>query len=81
MAELKIILQGLSQNDDHETVVNELLKTSAMDNFLFSLAFVRKDGVNRIRDNLRSVADKSKVFIGIRNGITSAQSISDLTLL
>ena len=78
MAELEIILQGLSQNDDHETVVNELLKTPAMDNFLFSLAFAKENGVDRIKDNLRSVADKSKVFIGIRNGITSAQSIFSL---
>ena len=78
MAELKIILQGLSQNDDHETVVNELLKTPAMDGFLFSLAFARENGVDRIKDNLRSVADKSKVFIGIRNEITSAQSILSL---
>ena len=78
MAELEIILQGLSQNDDHETAVNELLKTPAIDDFLFSLAFARKDGVDRIKDNLRSVANKSKVFIGIRNGITSAQSILSL---
>ncbi len=78
MAELEIILQGLSQNDDHETVVNKLLKTPAMDGFLFSLAFARENGVDRIKDNLRSVADKSKVFIGIRNEITSAQSILSL---
>ena len=78
MAELKIILQGLIQNDDYETVVNELLRTPAMDGFLFSLAFARENGVERIKDNLRSVADKSKVFIGIRNGITSAQSIFSL---
>ena len=78
MAELEIILQGLIQNDDHETVVNELLKTPAIDGFLFSLAFARENGVDRIKDNLRSVADKSKVFIGIRNGITSAQSILSL---
>ncbi len=78
MAELKIILQGLIQNDDHETVVNELLKIPDMDGFLFSLAFARENGVDRIKDNLRSVADKSKVFIGIGNGITSAQSIRSL---
>ena len=78
MAELKIILQGLIQYDDHETVVNEVLRTPDMDGFLFSLAFARENGVDRIKDNLRSVADKSKVFIGIGNGITSAQSIRSL---
>ncbi|RXK89564.1 hypothetical protein EST62_00015 [Chlorobaculum sp. 24CR] len=78
MAELEIILQGLSENDDHETAVNQLLTASDIDNYLFSLAFARKNGVERIEDNLKKVADKSKLFIGIRNGITSVQSIFQL---
>ncbi len=78
MAEVEIILQGLSQNDDHETAVNKLLTAPAMDNYLFSLAFVRKNGVDGIKDNLGNVADKSQIFIGIRNGITSVQSVFSL---
>ena len=78
MAEIEIILQGLSQNDDHETAVNKLLTTPAIDNYLFSLAFARKNGVDRIKENLSNVADKSQIFIGIRNGITSVQSIFSL---
>ncbi len=78
MAELEIILQGLCQNDDHETAVNKLLTTPDIDNYLFSLAFARKNGVDRIKDNLKNVADKSQIFIGIRNGITSVQSVFSL---
>lgn len=78
MAELEIILQGLSQNDDHETAVNKLLITPDIDSYLFSLAFARKNGVDRIKDNLGNVADKSQIFIGIRNGITSVQSVFSL---
>ncbi|MFQ5452391.1 MAG: phospholipase D family protein, partial [Candidatus Paceibacterota bacterium] len=39
------------------------------------LAFARRNGVERISDNLEQVSDKTKIFIGIRNGITSIQSI------
>ncbi len=75
MAEIEIILQGLSPNDNHEKAINKLLIMPDMDSYLFSLAFVRKNGVIRVRDNLKKVASKSQIFIGIRNGITSVQSI------
>ncbi len=78
MAEIKILLQGLSKDDDHDTAVNELLKIPNIDSYLFSLAFARSGGVERISGNLRGVANKTQVFIGIRNGITSIQSIFSL---
>lgn len=77
MAEIDILLQGLNESDDHETAVNNLLSISA-ENFLFSLAFARSNGVKRIKNNLARVSDKTQVFIGIRNGITSIQSIFSL---
>lgn len=75
MAEIDILLQGLREDDDHETAVNELLQIENIDSYLFSLAFVRKAGVERIINNLQNVSDKIDIFIGIRNGITSIQSI------
>ena len=78
MAEIEIILQGLSQNDDHETAINRLLTTPDIGSYILSFAFARKNGVERIKGNLEGVADKSQVFIGIRNGITSIQSIFSL---
>ena len=75
MAKIDILLQGLNEDDDHETAVNKLLSISEMENYLFSLAFARRNGVERIRSNLEKVSDKTRVFIGIRNGITSVQSI------
>ncbi|MCY3729275.1 MAG: phospholipase D family protein [Nitrospira sp.] len=76
MAEIDILLQGLNKDDDHETAVNKLLSIPAMENYLFGLAFARSNGVERIRSNLGKVSDKTRVFIGIRNGVTSVQSIS-----
>ncbi len=78
MAEINILLQGLSKDDDHDTAVNELLQIPNIDNYLLSLAFARSGGVDRISGNLNRVADKTKIFVGIRNGITSIQSIFSL---
>ena len=75
MAEIDILLQGLNKDDDHETAVNKLLSIPELENYLFSLAFARSNGVERIKINLGKVSDKTRVFIGIRNGVTSVQSI------
>lgn len=78
MAEINILLQGLSKDDDHDTAINELLQIPDIESYLFSLAFARSGGVERISGNLQKVADKIQVFVGIRNGITSIQSIFSL---
>jgi len=78
MAEINILLQGLEQHDDHETAVNQLLQLPDIDQYLFSLAFVRSNGVDKVSDNLKNVSDKIKIFIGIRNGITSIQAVFSL---
>ncbi len=78
MAEISILLQGLREDDDHETAINSLLEVEDIDNYLFSLAFVRSAGVKRILPNLTKVANKTKIFVGIRNSITSIQSIFEL---
>ena len=78
MAEINILLQGLSKDDDHDTAVNKLLQLPSIDSYLLSLAFARSGGVERLSGNLRKVSDKAQVFIGIRNGITSIQSIFSL---
>jgi len=78
MAKINILLQGLSKDDDHDTAINELLRLPNIDNYLLSLAFARSSGVERISGNLNRDVGKTKVFVGIRNGITSIQSIFSL---
>ena len=78
MAEIKILLQGLSEDDDHDTAVNELLQLPNIDNYLLSLAFARSGGVERISGSLLGVAGRIQIFVGIRNGITSIQSLFSL---
>jgi len=69
MAEIEIILQGLCKNDDHSTAINRLLQLEEIENYLFSLAFVRESGIIEIKYHLQQVAEQTTMFVGVRNGI------------
>lgn len=75
MAVVRALFQGLERDNDHDSAVNELLRRPDIDEFLFSIAFVRRSGVARIAENLQTVADRVTLFLGVRNGVTSVQSI------
>ena len=81
MAEIEILLQGLINGDDHETALNNLLSKPNIDSYLFSIAFARSSGIDQIKTQLEKLADKTKLFVGIRNGVTSIQSILSLLKL
>ncbi len=77
MAHVKLLLQGLVVNHDHETALKELLAEDA-DEYLLSVAFARSSGIKLIADSLRGISDKVKFYIGIANGVTSYQSLQSL---
>ena len=78
MAKIEFLLQNLQGIDDHEVAVNRLLSTVDAEAFLLSIAFVRNSGVERLQDALGEVSEKTQVFVGIRNGVTSVQAIKSL---
>ena len=78
MAKISLIFQGLVENGDHENYVNQLLKSKNIENVLISVAFMRSSGIKKIQSNLEKVSKKTKLFVGIRNNITSIQAISML---
>ena len=78
MAKVDILLQGLQADDHHEAAVNKLLALPNAENILLSVAFVRRAGVDRIRDKLSDVSGITEIFLGIRNGVTSVQGILSL---
>jgi HKD family nuclease len=78
MADIDILLQGLREDNDHETAINTLLSLPDMDRFVLSVAFLRKSGVDDISEKLDRVSSKVDFFVGIRNGITSVQGILSL---
>ena len=59
----------------HLTAVQELLSIPDVEKVLVSVAFANLNGLDALEKSLRPVALQTKLFIGIRNGITSAQAL------
>lgn len=78
MAKVEILLQGLSDNHDHETAVKNLLRTKNTEQFIISVAFARARGVRQLQTELCATRGKIAMYIGIANGVTSAQALSEL---
>jgi HKD family nuclease len=81
MAEIKLLAQGLIENNDHLSAVNQLLHLEDANEILISVAFVRKSGIVAISDALSSKKDITNLYIGIRNGVTSIQAILEILKL
>ena len=75
MAKINFVLQGIAENENHEASIIELLSPEFA-HYLLCLAFVRRSGVERIIHQLP--AQKTKLFVGVRNGVTSVQGIFSL---
>lgn len=77
MPEISFVGQGWT-GDNHASCLNEILNLDGLTEFIASVAFVRRDGVNEIKANLARVASLSSFFVGIRNEITSIQGVEVL---
>jgi HKD family nuclease len=75
MADIKLLAQGLTDNHEHFSVLNQLLQLKGATEILISVAFARKSGVDLLRPLLESRKDIANVYVGIRNGVTSVQAI------
>ena len=78
MAKSKFILQGLRKNNDHVKAISELLSPKELDLSVISVAFVREGGIFHLETLLTKNSARLKVFVGIRNGVTSAQGLMSL---
>ena len=59
----------------HLVAVQDLLSIAGVEKVLISVAFANVNGLDALEKSLRPVALQTKLFIGIRNGITSAQAL------
>ncbi len=75
MPNLKYIFQGLSGKDDHLSGFEYICSLDNINKIILSAAFVRKSGIELIDEFISPYIDRSEIFIGIRNGVTSIQSI------
>lgn len=80
MAQIELILQAVT-TATHAAAIRALLERIDADSVLFSVGFAQEAGVEALEPALRPVASCTKVFVGIRNGITSVQAIKRLLRL
>ena len=72
MARAELLFQGLT-DQHHVEAINAMCSDSA--HAILSVAFALSDGVGCISDQLKRLGSKARVYIGIRNDITSGQAL------
>jgi HKD family nuclease len=80
MARVQLILQAVT-TATHTRAIQTLFQTIPPDSVLISVGFVREAGVEALEGVIRPVAANTKLFIGIRNDITSVQAVKRLLRL
>ena len=70
----KFILQGVTE-DSHLEHLKQLLSIPNPVRIVISTAFMTETGLKIIEDALLPIAKKTVIFVGIRNGITTAQGL------
>lgn len=78
MAEVQVILQGFNNVESHAEAIQELLSISDVQEAVLCLAFVRESGTRRYIDRIRDLGARCEIYVGVRNGITTAQSLKAL---
>ncbi len=70
----RFILQAATE-EEHVSAVQELLSLGAPLRVVLGVAFMNEAGIELIRAQLEQVAEVTQIFVGIRNGITTAQGL------
>jgi len=78
LEKIEFITQGLTQGDDHLLKIKHLLTIGELQAVLFNVAYVKTSGINFISSELEQISGKLTIFAGMRNGITSIQSVFSL---
>ena len=69
----RFVLQAV-QDDDHLAPAREVFQLANLDRAIISTAFMSASGLSLLQAVLDPIADKTKIFVGIRNGVTTVQS-------
>ena len=78
MSKINFLLQGLSETEDHYAALDRLLNLPEVNKCLISVAFMNMAGASMVVDKLAMLSDRLNLFVGIRNGVTSKQSVEVL---
>ncbi len=77
MANIEFIAQNLKA-ERHLDIVRDNILCDDAQAIIISSAFAKSSGVQLLNDRLQAVSYMTKVFVGIRNGITSKQALEAL---
>ena len=75
MAKVKFIFQRIFSDHLHSVELLKILNMPDITRVIVSVAVVREAGVNIIADKISSLSKFSSFFVGINNGVTSAQGL------
>lgn len=78
MASINHLLQGLSNTNDHLFEFEKIMQLKNIKSVFLSVAYVCEGGVELIENLLKPFNKKIELFVGIRNGVTSAQALKRL---
>ncbi|WP_440091698.1 hypothetical protein ACTACL_15300 [Pseudomonas syringae] len=76
----RLIMQGLTA-ESHRFAIEDMLSGIDIQQVLVSVAFATSSGVRAVSNCLAPIADRTTVWVGIRNGVTTAQGIHALAQL
>lgn len=72
---IRFLLQGVTPNDDHVGALEYLLELPNTETILISVAFARLSGVVALEQVVENDWNRVKMFVGVRNGVTSIQAL------
>ena len=71
---MKFILQAVN-DEDHLAPAREVFTLDELQAATISTAFMTASGLSLLQGVLEPIADRTRLFVGIRNGVTTVQSI------
>ena len=74
---MRLILQGI-RAETHLAALQRFLRDPATERIILSVAYLRSAGLDLLTPDLAACANRIRVFAGVRNGITSRQSLQQL---
>ena len=78
MADLDFILQGLSTTEDHFAATHCVFSLPNVATGIVASAFMNAAGASIIAEMVAPFSDHVKVFVGVRNDVTTLQAIQTL---
>jgi len=70
----RLILQAV-HNEDHLASARQIFGLAELQSAIISTAFITAGGLTLLEDVLTPIADRVRLFVGIRNGVTTVQGV------